>query len=66
MNKIIMPKQSGVGIREGGEAVRISTEVDEEFGKISEETGYTKARIANFLLKQALAMVEIVEVESEI
>ena len=66
MNKIVISRQSGVGIRQDGKAVRISAEVDEKLGELSEETGYTKARIANFLLKKALEAVEVVEVESEI
>lgn len=64
--KIIIPVQSGTTIRKDGKAIRVSAEVDAALTELSNETGFTKARLANFLLKQALEMVEVIEVATEI
>ena len=64
--KIVIPVQSGTTIRKDGKAIRVSLDVDEKLTELSNETGFTKARLANFLLKQALEMVEVVEVDSGI
>jgi len=61
MEKIIIRKQSGIGIRADGKMVRVSNEVDAELGRLSDETGFTKARLANYLLKVALDNVLVVE-----
>ena len=64
--KIKIPKQSGTSIRKDGKAIRVSLEVDTRLTELSDDTGFTKARLANFLLTKALDMVEVVEVETEI
>lgn len=61
MEEIIIQKQGGIGIRKDGKMVRISLDVDERLEKLSEETGYTKTRLADYLLSMALDAVKVVE-----
>ena len=63
MNKIILKKQSGASIRKDGRMVRISAEVDDKLESLSVQTGYSKTRIADLLLKKAIDQVEVVDVE---
>lgn len=63
MEKIIIQKQTGVNIRRDGVLIRISPEVNQQLDSLSEETGISKTRLADFLLKKALKAVEVVESE---
>lgn len=63
MNKIILKKQSGASIRKDGRMIRISAEVDDKLEELSEQTGRSKSRIADYLLKKAFDLVEIVDEE---
>ena len=62
MEKIIIQKQSG-SIRKEGMMVRVSKEVNQRLESLSEETGYSKTRLADMLLRKALAAVEVAEDE---
>ena len=63
MNKIILKKQSGANIRKDGRMIRISAEVDDKLESLSEQTGHSKTRIADLLLKKAIDQVEVVDVD---
>lgn len=66
IKKIRIPKQSGGSIRKDGKSIRVSLDVDSKLTELSDDTGFTKSRLADFLLRKSLEMVEVVEVESEI
>ena len=61
MEKITIPKQFTKPVR--GESVTcwISKDISESLDKISNETGISKQRIADLLLKKAIEAVEIIE-----
>ena len=63
MDKIIIHKQSGANIRKNGVLIRISPESKQQLEELSEETGISTTRLADFLLKKALKLVEVVESE---
>ena len=63
MEKIILKKQAGANIRKDGRMIRISAEVDDKLESLSEQTGHSKTRIADVLLKKAIDQVEVVDVE---
>lgn len=63
MEKIIIHKQTTGSIRKDGVMIRISKEVSQQLESLSEETGLSKTRVADYLLKKALAVVEVVENE---
>lgn len=63
LNKIIIHKQSGANIRQNGVLIRISPETKQQLDELSEETGISTTRLADFLLKKALKLVEVVESE---
>lgn len=60
MEKIVIKKMNGVN-REESTMVRIDRKVHEQIKKISEQTDYSVQYIANYLLTEALAAVEIVD-----
>jgi hypothetical protein len=61
MDKITIPKQFTKPIRDESVTCWISKDISEQLDKISNETGISKQRIADLLLKKALEAVEIVE-----
>lgn len=61
--KVTIVKDKQASIRKDGKMVRISKEVDEQLEELSEQTGHSKARIADLLLRKAIACVEVVENE---
>ena len=63
MEKIIIQKQFTKPSREESIQCWISKDVSEMLDNISNETGLSKQRITDFLLKKACASVEIVESE---
>ena len=63
MEKIIIQKQFTKPVRKESVQCWISKDVSEQLDSISNETGLSKQRIMDFLLKKALANVEIVEAE---
>ena len=63
MDKIIIQKQFTKPIRSESIQAWISKDVSEQLDKISNETGISKQRIMDFLLKKAIDSVEIVESE---
>jgi hypothetical protein len=63
MDKITIPKQFTKPIREESVTCWISKDVSESLDKISNETGISKQRIADLLLKKAIEAVEIIECE---
>lgn len=63
MEKITIPKQFTKPIREESVTCWISKDVSESLDKISNETGISKQRIADLLLKKAIEAVEIIECE---
>lgn len=63
MEKITIQKQFAKPDRKESVQCWISKDVSEQLDNISNETGLSKQRITDFLLKKALAAVEIVEAE---
>lgn len=63
MDKIIIQKQFTKPVRSESIQAWISKDVSEQLDKISNETGISKQRIMDFLLKKAIDSVEIVESE---
>lgn len=61
MDKITIPKQFSKPVREESVTCWISKDVSESLDKISNETGISKQRIADLLLKKAIEAVEIIE-----
>ena len=63
MDKIIIQKQFTKPVRSESIQCWISKDVSEQLDKISNETGISKQRITDLLLKKALDSVEVVECE---
>lgn len=63
MDKIIIQKQFTKPVRSESIQCWISKDVSEQLDKISNETGISKQRITDLLLKKALDAVEVVECE---
>ena len=63
MEKIIIQKQFTKPIRSESVQCWVSKDVSEQLDKVSNETGVSKQRIMDLLLKKALDAVEIVECE---
>ena len=63
MDKITIQKQFTKPIRSESVQAWISKDVSEQLDKISNETGISKQRITDLLLKKALEAVEIVDCE---
>ena len=61
MDKIIIQKQFTKPVRSESIQCWISKDVSEQLDKISNETGISKQRITDLLLKKALDSVEVVE-----
>ena len=61
MDKITIPKQFTKPVREESVTCWISKDISESLDRISNETGVSKQRIADLLLKKAIEAVEIVE-----
>lgn len=62
MEQIKISKQCE-SIRKDGKIIRISKEVDADLERLSEESGISKTRIADLLLKKAIAAAVVVENE---
>ena len=60
MEKIVIKKMNNVN-RDESTMVRIDKKVHEQIKKISEETDYSVQYLTNFLLKEAIAAVEVVD-----
>ena len=60
MEKIVIKKMNNVN-RDDSTMVRIDKKVHEQIKKISEETDYSVQYLTNFLLKEAIAAVEVVD-----
>lgn len=60
MEKIIIRKRNS-NIRKEGKMVRISSYVDEQLNRISQESGISKTYLADYLLSCAIEAVEIRE-----
>lgn len=63
MNKILIQKQFTKPVRSESVQAWISKDVSEELDKISNDTGVSKQRITDLLLRKALEVVEIVDCE---
>ena len=63
MEKIIIQKQFTKPIRSESVQCWISKDVSEQLDRISNETGISKQRIMDLLLKKAISAVEIVDSE---
>lgn len=63
MEKIVIQNQFSKPVRSESVQCWISNDVSEMLDKICNETGLSKQRIMDFLLKKACAAVEIVNVE---
>ena len=63
MEQIIIHKQTGTNIRKEGKMIRISAEADSQLEALSEETGISKARLADYLLRKAIGAVVVEETE---
>lgn len=63
MDKIVIQKQFTKPIRSESVQAWISKDVSEQLDKISNETGISKQRITDLLLKKALEAVEVVDCE---
>lgn len=63
MDKITIQKQFTKPSRSESVQCWVSKEISEQLDKISNETGISKQRITDYLLKKACAAVEIVESE---
>lgn len=63
MDKITIPKQFTKPVREESVTCWISKDISESLDRISNDTGISKQRIADLLLKKAIEAVEIVEYE---
>lgn len=63
MEKIIIQKQFTKPVRSESIQCWISKDISEQLDKVSNETGVSKQRIMDLLLKKALEAVEIVECE---
>ena len=63
MEKILIQKMFTKPVRAESIQCWISKDVSERLDKVSNETGLSKQRIMDFLLKKALDAVEIVESE---
>lgn len=63
MEKIRIHKTNSKPIGKAGGSVWVSKEVNDRLDALADETGIAKQRITDFLLKHALAVVEVVEDE---
>jgi hypothetical protein len=63
MDKIIIQKQFTKPVRSESVQCWVSKDVSDKVDKISNETGVSKQRIMDLLLKKAMEAVEIVECE---
>lgn len=63
MEKIVIQKQFTKPVRSESIQCWISKDISEQLDKVSNETGVSKQRIMDLLLKKALEAVEIVECE---
>ena len=63
MEKIIIQKQFTKPVRSESIQCWVSRDVSEKLEKISNETGISKQRITDLLLRKAMEAVEIVECE---
>lgn len=63
MRKIFIQKQFTKPVRSESIQCWISKDISEQLDKVSNETGVSKQRIMDLLLKKALAAVEIVDCE---
>ena len=63
MEKIIIQKQFTKPVRSESIQCWVSKDVSEQLDKVSNDTGISKQRIIDLLLKKALEAVEIVDCE---
>lgn len=63
MEQITIKKLNGCDIRKNGVQIRIAKDVNDQLDALSEETGYTKTKIADLLLRKALQCVVVEESE---
>ena len=63
MEKIIIQKQFTKPVRSESTQCWISKDISERLDRISNETGISKQRIMDLLLKKALDAVEVVDSE---
>lgn len=63
MDKIVIQKQFTKPVRSESVQAWISKDVSEELDKISNDTGVSKQRITDLLLRKALEVVEIIDCE---
>lgn len=63
MEKIIIQKQFTKPVRSESIQCWVSKDVSEQLDKVSNDTGISKQRIMDLLLKKALEAVEIVDCE---
>ena len=63
MDKITIQKQFTKPIRSESIQCWVSKDISEQLDRISNETGISKQRITDLLLKKAMEAVEIVECE---
>lgn len=63
MDKILIQKQFTKPVRSESIQCWVSKDISEQLDRISNETGISKQRITDLLLKKAMEAVEIVECE---
>ena len=63
MEKITIQKQFTKPVRNESVSCWISKEVSDKLDELSNETGISKQRITDLLLKKAIAAVEVIECE---
>ena len=63
MEKLIIQKQFTKPVRSESIQCWVSKDVSEQLDKVSNDTGISKQRIMDLLLKKALEAVEIVDCE---
>ena len=63
MEKILIHKQNGKPIGKDGTSVWVSKAVNERLEALTLESGISKQRIVDYLLRKALEVTEVVESE---
>ena len=63
MEKIFIQKQFSKPIRSESIQCWVSRDISDRLDKLSNDTGISKQRIMDFLLKEALEAVEVVDCE---
>lgn len=63
MDKIRIHKITSKPVGKSGGCIWVSKEVNDALDSLADETGIAKQRITDYLLKKALAVVEVVDDE---